>query len=104
MFHAFEPARFLNITFSLHSFNRDCRSRIRFAAWGGLLAAALLGSGNPAAAQTRPATTTVLAMTSVSGPVTTVSSGSVVTLTATVKAGSTTLTTGQVNFCDAAAK
>ena len=35
---------------------------------------------------------------------TSVAVGSVVTLTVTVKAGSTALTTGQVNFCDAAAK
>jgi len=49
-------------------------------------------------------TTTTLAVTSGSGAVTTVAAGSVVTLTAAVKAGSTALTTGQVNFCDASAK
>ncbi len=59
-----------------------------------------------AAAQTKPATTTTLAVTSgtSSSPVTTVSSGSVVTLTATVTSGSTPLTVGQVSFCDATAK
>jgi sugar lactone lactonase YvrE len=36
--------------------------------------------------------------------VTTVVSGAVVTLTASIKAGATALTTGQVNFCDASAK
>lgn len=48
-----------------------------------------------------PATTTSLAITSGGNPVTTVVSGSVVTLTATVVAGSATI--GQVNFCDATA-
>jgi hypothetical protein len=41
-------------------------------------------------------------MTSGGSTVTTVASGSVVTLTATVIAGSTPVTVGQVNFCDAA--
>jgi len=49
------------------------------------------------------ATTTTLAITS-SGSVTAmVTHGSVITLTATVKAGSTGVTTGRVNFCDATA-
>ena len=46
-------------------------------------------------------TSTTLAVTSAGVPVTTVSAGSVVTLTAAVSAGSTRLTTGQVSFCDA---
>ena len=64
------------------------------------------GQWQIAAAQTKPATTTTLAVTSgtSSSPVTTVSSGSVVTLMATVTSGSTPLTVGQVSFCDAAAK
>ena len=49
------------------------------------------------------ATTTTLALTSGGSPVTTVTSGSVVTLTATVKAGSTPVKPGRVNFCDATA-
>ncbi len=49
------------------------------------------------------ATTTTLAVTSGGGAVTTVASGSVVTLTATVMAGTTPATIGQVKFCDAAA-
>jgi hypothetical protein len=49
------------------------------------------------------ATTTTLAVTSAGSPVTSVSSASMVTLTATVGAGSTAVTAGQVNFCDATA-
>jgi hypothetical protein len=55
----------------------------------------------PAFAQT--ATTTTLSVTSGSGAVTSVNSGTVVTLTATVLAGSTPVTPGQVKFCDATA-
>jgi sugar lactone lactonase YvrE len=47
--------------------------------------------------------TTTLAVTSGGNPVTTVTVGSVVTLTATAKSGSTALTTGLVDFCDATA-
>ena len=49
------------------------------------------------------ATTMALAVSSGGSVVTTVTSGSVVTLTATVLAGSTPVTIGQVNFCNAAA-
>jgi len=56
----------------------------------------------PAAAQATP-TTTTLAVTSAGTPVTSVASGSVVTLTATVKSGSAAVTVGLVNFCDASA-
>jgi len=49
------------------------------------------------------ATTTTLAISSGGGSVTTVASGTVVTLTATVIAGSTSVKTGQVSFCDASA-
>ena len=53
---------------------------------------------------TQPATTaTTLTVTSGSTPVTSVAAGSAVTLAATVSAGATALTTGQVNFCDATA-
>ena len=48
-----------------------------------------------------PAATTTLAVTSGAGVVTTVAS--VVVLTATVNVGSTAVTTGQVNLCDATA-
>jgi hypothetical protein len=49
------------------------------------------------------ATATMLAVTSGGNMVTTVASGGVITLTATVMAGSNALTQGQVNFCDATA-
>jgi hypothetical protein len=48
-------------------------------------------------------TATALSMTAAGAPVTSVASGSVVTLAAGVSTGSTALTTGQVNFCDATA-
>jgi Bacterial Ig-like domain (group 3)/FG-GAP-like repeat len=54
----------------------------------------------PAAAAT---TTTTLTVTSGGSAVSTVTSGSVVTLTATVLAGATPVTVGQVDFCDATA-
>ena len=48
-------------------------------------------------------TSTTLAVTSGGGAVATVASGAVVTLTATVKAGTAGVTLGQVAFCDATA-
>ncbi len=65
--------------------------------------AALNGSGTNAFAAIRVETTTTLTMTSGGGPVTSVPAGSVVTLTATVKAPALAVTAGQVNFCDASA-
>ncbi len=62
----------------------------------------LLWTALPAAASTQ-ATTTTLTVTSGGTAVTTVSSGSVVTLTAAVTAGSTPVTVGLINFCDATA-
>jgi hypothetical protein len=50
------------------------------------------------------ATATALAFTSAGNAVTTVTSGALVTLTATVTAGSTAVAPGQINFCDATAK
>src|SRR6202790_1613463 len=49
-------------------------------------------------------TTTMLSVTSAGNTVTTVASGMVVTLTATVMAGSAPVAPGQINFCDATAK
>lgn len=49
-------------------------------------------------------TSTTLAVTSAGAAVTTVKAGSVVTLKASVRAGSTGLKVGQVEFCDATAK
>jgi hypothetical protein len=57
----------------------------------------------PAWAAPAPKITT-LSVTSGGNAVTTVAQGSVVTLTATVMAGGTPVTPGQVNFCDATAK
>ncbi len=62
----------------------------------------ILGAGPRAGAKTAT-TTTTLAVTGGGNAVTTVAPGSVVTLTATVKAGAAVVTTGQVKFCDAAA-
>jgi sugar lactone lactonase YvrE len=56
-----------------------------------------------AAAQTRVPSSTILVVSSGGSAATTVASGSMVTLTASVSSGSTALTTGQVNFCDASA-
>jgi hypothetical protein len=50
------------------------------------------------------ATTTTLAVTSAANMVTTISAGSVITLTAIVIVGGAPVTSGQVNFCDATAK
>ena len=49
------------------------------------------------------ATTTTLAVSSSGSAVTTIKSGSVTVLTATVAAGTSAVTTGQVKFCDASA-
>jgi hypothetical protein len=50
-----------------------------------------------------PLTTTTLAITSNGSPVATLIQGNLVTLTASVISGSTPLTVGQVEFCDASA-
>jgi hypothetical protein len=50
-----------------------------------------------------PATSTTLSVTSGGSPVTSVTPGTVVLLTAKVRVGSTPVTAGQVNFCDASA-
>jgi hypothetical protein len=52
---------------------------------------------------TTSTTSITLAITSGGRAVTTVASGSVVTLSASVMAGTTAVTTGQVNFCDSSA-
>jgi hypothetical protein len=66
-----------------------------------IISVSLLG-GLPAHAS-RVATSTTLTVTSGGSAVTTASSGAVVTFTATVTAGATPITTGQVAFCDATA-
>jgi Chitobiase/beta-hexosaminidase C-terminal domain/FG-GAP-like repeat/Bacterial Ig-like domain (group 3) len=67
------------------------------------LMAAVSATCQSVCAAALPPTTTTLAVTSGTGAVTTVPAGSVVALTATVNAGSTAVTAGQVNFCDASA-
>ena len=64
---------------------------------------ALDGGWTAAFAATQSATNTTLALTSGGSPATSISSGSVATLTASVKAGGTPVTVGVVNFCDASA-
>lgn len=66
------------------------------------LAGFCVSSGN-ALGQTKSATTTALTVTSGGTAVTSVSAGSIVTLTATVNAGAASVTPGQVSFCDASA-
>lgn len=51
-----------------------------------------------------PATSTTLSVTSGGTPVTSVTPGTAVLLTAQVKVGATPVTAGQVNFCDASAQ
>jgi hypothetical protein len=80
---------------------RRCRNGGLKSCLPALLGAMLL-AGLPAGA-TGTATTTTLAVTSGGSAVTTVTSGSVVTLTATVMAGTTPVNPGQVKFCDAKA-
>lgn len=70
--------------------------------WFFLLFSISVLAGFPAEAS-RTATTTALSVTSAGSTVTTVTSGSVVTLTAAVNAGPTAIAVGQVSFCDAAA-
>jgi len=62
----------------------------------GIIAARLSASG-------QTATTTSLTVTSDGNPVSSVTAGSMITLTASVTAGSTAVKHGQVNFCDATA-
>jgi hypothetical protein len=68
-----------------------------------VLALMLCGAWDTPSAHAVPPTITTLTVTSGGSAVTTVGSGSVVTLTATVTTGSTPVTPDQVNFCDAAA-
>jgi hypothetical protein len=101
MFYTLQPLRLLNFDRCPYPFKALARRQFRFLAWCAALAVTLWVPWNPAAAQTRASTAITLATTVAGQPVTTVTSGTVVTLTATVTAGTTSLTTGQVNFCDA---
>jgi hypothetical protein len=104
MFCSLQPLRYLNFDLSPYPFNALARHQFRFVAWSAALAMALWVAWNPAAAQTRASTAITLDITVAGQSATTVSSGTVVTLTATATVGTTTLTTGQVNFCDGSAK
>lgn len=78
----------------------------KFGVWAGAgcaAAAFVLGMSASAWAQTKTATTTTLSVTAGGAAATSVAPGTVVTLTASVKAGTTAVTVGQVNFCDASA-
>ncbi len=81
-------------------------SRLKRMAWAPALwsvaaAAILSGSCKTSCAAALPPTTTTLSVTSGLNPVSTVTSGTVLTLTASVQAGSGAALSGQVNFCDA---
>ncbi|MGB6830352.1 MAG: FG-GAP-like repeat-containing protein [Terracidiphilus sp.] len=104
MSRGLKSANLLNFISSVHRFKSHSQQRSRFAALCAMLAIVLFGILSLGNAQTKASTTTSLAVTSASGPVTSVTSGTVVTLTASVKAGATAITVGQVNFCNAAAK
>src|SRR5436305_2095071 len=104
MSYGLQPLRPLNLDLSPSPFKALARRHFRFFAWCTALTAALWVPWTPVAAQTRALTAITLATTVAGHPVTTVTSGTVVTLTASVTAGTTTLTTGQVNFCDASAR
>jgi hypothetical protein len=67
------------------------------------IGAATVGLGVPQALAAASATTTTLSLASAGKAVTSVESGTLITLTATVKASTTPVTLGQVNFCDATA-
>ncbi len=79
-----------------------CKFR-RPAALSLVFAAALFVDWTSASAGTKTATSIALAVTFEGSPATSVSAGSVVTLTASVTAGGIPVTVGQVNFCDASA-
>ena len=64
----------------------------------------MLAASWPTIAGSAAPTATTLAVTSGGSAMTSVAAGAVVTLTATVAAGATPATTGQVKFCDATAK
>jgi sugar lactone lactonase YvrE len=79
--------------------------KIERLVWAAFLVFTLFGTVSELYGAPLP-TNTALTMTAVSGPVpsgSSIPSGSTLTLTATVTFGSTTLTSGQVKFCDASA-
>ncbi|MGB6158052.1 MAG: FG-GAP-like repeat-containing protein [Acidobacteriaceae bacterium] len=101
MIRAFAPFRAFPVVCPFAAF---CSRERRRVALPVVLRLVLLTFGAMAFAQTKTATIATLAVTSGGSTVSTVASGSVVTLTATVEAGAASVTTGQVEFCDATAK
>jgi trimeric autotransporter adhesin len=78
--------------------------RTRLKTFRGALAIVCVAwCGGPLPVWASPATTTTLSITSGGNPVASIAGGTVLTLTATVQAGTAVLKVGQVNFCDAAA-
>jgi sugar lactone lactonase YvrE len=92
------------LTESFSCMNMASLGSLRTRALRSLALAAAFGiPGQTVYAAAPTPTTTIMAVTSGGGAVTTVPAGSVVTLTATVNAGATAVAVGQVNFCDASA-
>ena len=88
---------------SLLSLAGLARGAVRSGRFTAGLALYLLAFAGGARAVAAASTATTLAVTSRGSAVTTVASGAVVTLMAKVTAGSTPVTLGTVNFCDASA-
>jgi len=78
----------------------SCSNLAPSAHWIAVLLLVICAS---AAAQGKASTTTLLVVTNGTGPVSTITAGTVVTLTATVASGTSAISPGQVNFCDASA-
>jgi hypothetical protein len=96
-----EVAKIMKTELQSESFSAAGLGRVLFLFAG---AGIVLCSGAHETWAAPATTTTTLAVSSAEGAVTTVTSGSVVTLTATVEAGTAAVRLGTVNFCDAAAK
>lgn len=94
-----QPSIFRNISAFLRPFSINRKFNLFYPAliWLAVFACCSVS------AQAQVTTSVALAVTTASGPVTTVSQGTVVTLTATVTPASGSITSGQVNFCDATA-
>ncbi len=98
------PYEFTCIFASFRLFNCHSRRLNPLNSIATVFALALLVPGTFAAGQSKTATATTLTLTSDGEVVSSVASGSVVTLTAAVISGSTNITAGELNFCDANAK
>jgi sugar lactone lactonase YvrE len=74
-----------------------------YASYGGNSSYNASASGTTPLWGVPPATTTALTVTAGGAQIASVAAGTVITLTATIKAGSSPVTAGEVNFCDASA-